>query len=189
MHLAPSRIPHTLHKLNTELPRMSLTATPGVEIPIRPLAHLHLTTPFQITMPIPQHQVLRLNITPDHTTKTQPSHPAQNPHTSRHPLCTRTLSIRPVRLPAVLPPRPINTHLPGMHNRQAIRRRLLCQHFISRKRALLNLTITRHSLNPNTPQTLCHLLILQPPLDNRDRMHRRIRSRLTSNQHGQWRKT
>lgn len=167
---------------------MSLTVTPGVEIPIRPLDHLHLTTPFPITIPMPQHQVLRLNITRDHTTKTRPSHPAQNLHTSRRPLCTRTLSIRPVHLPAVLPPFPINTHLPGMHNRQAIRRRLLRQHF-SRQRALLNLTITRHSLNLNTPLTLCHLPILQLPLDNRDRMHRRLRSLLTSNQHGQWRKT
>lgn len=168
---------------------MSLTATPGVEIPIRPLDHLHLTTPFQITIPMLQHQVLRLNITQDHTTKTRPSHPAQNPNTSRRLLCTRTLSIKLVHLPAVLPPCPINAHLPGMHNRLDIRCRLLRQHFISRQRSLLNLTTTRHSLDLNTPLTLCHLPILQLPLDNRDRMYRRLRSRLTSNQHDQWRKT
>lgn len=167
---------------------MSLTVTLGVEIPTRPLDHLHLATSFQITIPMPRRQVPQLNITEDHTTKTQSSHLTQNPHISRRLLCTRNLSIRPVRLPAVLPA-PSNTHLPAMCNRQAILCRLPRQHSISRQRALLSLTITRHSPRLNTLLTLCHLPILQPTPDNRGRMYRRLRNRLISNQHGQWRRT
>ena len=181
--------PPTHHNLNTGLPQMSLTVIHGVEIPTRPLDHLHPATAFQIIIPIPQHQAPRLNITQDHTTKTQPSHPAEKPHISRRLLCAGTLSTRPVRLPAVLPPCPSNTHLPGMCNRQAILCRLLRQHCISSQLALLSLTITRHSPSLNNLIMLCHLPTLQLTLGNRGRMHRRLRNRLTSNQHGQWRKT
>ena len=175
---------------NTLLQQMSLTVTIGVETPIRPLDHLHLAMVFQITIPMPQHQVPRLNITQHHTTKTQPGHPAQNPHTSRRPLSAGTLlSIKPVQLPAVQPPFSSNTHLPGMGNRRAILCRPLRQHFISRQRALLSLTITHHNPSLNNLLMLCHLPTRRLTLDNRGRMDRRLRNRLTSNQHGQWRKT
>ena len=182
--------PPTHHKLNMVPRQMSLTVRIGVEIPTRPLDHLHLAMAFQITMPMPQRPVPRLNITQHHTTKTQPGHPAQNPHTSRRPLCAGTpLSIRPVQLPAVQPLLPNNTHLPGMCNRRAILCHPLRQHFISRQRALLSLTITRHNPSLNNLLMLCHLHTLRLTLDNRGRMDRKLRNRLISNQHGPWRKT
>lgn len=127
---APSRILPTPHKLQIQPPQLSPTVTLGVLIHTH-LLDLRLAMPFQITTPLLRHQVRQHNITQRHTIQTQPSHLAQNPHTSRQSLA-ETLSTRPALLPAAPAPWPSNLHLPAMRNHLVTLCRLLHQSFTSR---------------------------------------------------------